>query len=518
MKKTLRLINSNNEVITMKHIFRVSIVVVIVLIMAGTTYARKDREGSRDYPLISRMPGFWIAAYKETKHDSYTFYDSADNQINIEGHKYFIDYRLKKGAQPPGRSMILKNHENAFKKIGGKILKSKKGHMYCKAVKDGKEIWIHLKSGVDRNYRLTIVEREQMEQKVAADPDRSPTGTATAPSNIHKAARQGDLETVKAFVANGENVNLKDKHEMTPLIYAAGHGYKDVCEFLVSQGADVNAGREIGVIPLGGALNSRSESGVEIFKMLVDHGADIKIKIGGYPQLHQAVYSCHDEHVRPIAEFLISKGADINAKGYEDKTPLHMVGCRELGELLIAKGADIEALDKYGQTPVFEACSVTGKKEVCEFFLSKGANIEARDKGGCTPLWRACASNNLKFCELLLSKGADIEARDKKGRTPLWRVCSSINKAASKKNRKVCEFLISKGADIEARDEEDRTPLFIACSENNSEIATLLISKGADVNAKDNRGWTPLRQVHEQCLTTRDTGICDLLKKHGGVK
>ena len=501
----------------MKFISKVCTSIFIVFIMAGSIQAKSDRKGSSDYPLISRMPNFWIASYKDNEYDSHTFRDSANIKINIEGHKYFIEYRLKKGGQEPGRLLILKNHENALKKIDADILKRTKKDLYCKVTKEGKEIWIQVHA-LDRLYRLTIVERDQVDQEIADNPDASSADNATSAANIHEAAMKGSLEKVKAFLANGEKVDVKDKHEMTPLYYAACKGHKDVCEFLISQGADVNAGREIGFIPLAGALNNRTESGVEIFKLLVAQGADININIGGYPQLHQAVASCHNESVRNIAEFLISKGVDINAKGYQDKTPLHMVGCRELGELLISKGADIEARDKYGQTPIFEACSATRKKQVCELLISKGADIEARDKDGRTPFWKACSSNKLKVSEFLISKGADIEARDKDGRTPLWKVCSNMNKASSNKNREICKFLISKGADIEARDKDGQTPLWKACSNANMGISKLLISKGADVNAKDNRGWTPLRQVHNLCLTTRNTGICDLLKKHGGVK
>jgi ankyrin repeat protein len=250
-----------------------------------------------------------------------------------------------------------------------------------------------------------------MEQKIVDKPDASSADTATTAADIHEAAKKGALEKVKAFLANGEKVDVKDKYGLTPLYLAACEGHKDVCEYLISQGADVNAGSEFGFFPLGGIISTQTERGVEIFKLLLDHGADYNIDFGGYPLLHQAVYSCNNESVRNIAKFLISKGVDINAKGYQDKTPLHMVGCRELGELL-------------------------------------------------------------------LLKGADIEARDKDGQTPLWKACSNANMGISK----------------------------------------LLISKGADVNAKDNRGWTPLRQVHSQCLTTRNTEICDLLKKHGGVK
>ena len=154
----------------MKFIFKVCTIFFILLIMAGTTYANKDRKGSSDHSLISRMPGFWIAAYQESDHESHTFRDSANNKINIEGHKYFIEYRLKKGGQEPGRLMILNNHENALKKIDAEILKRTKKDLYCKVTKEGKEIWIQVRA-LDSLYRLTIVEREQMEQKVAVNPE-----------------------------------------------------------------------------------------------------------------------------------------------------------------------------------------------------------------------------------------------------------------------------------------------------------------------------------------------------------
>ena len=154
----------------MKLIFRVCTIIFIVLIMTSITYANKGRKGSSDYPLISRMPGFWIAAYQESEYDSHTFRDSANNKIIIEGHKYFIEYRLKKGGKEPGRLMILNNHENALKKIDAETLKQTKKDFYGKVTKEDKEIWIQVRA-LDRLYRLTIVEREQMEQKVTVNPD-----------------------------------------------------------------------------------------------------------------------------------------------------------------------------------------------------------------------------------------------------------------------------------------------------------------------------------------------------------
>jgi OOP family OmpA-OmpF porin len=167
MKKSI----INNEVITMKLILQVCTIIFIVLIMAGITYAQnKDVKGSSDHPLITRMPDFWIAAYQESEYESHTFRDRANNKIDIEGHKYFIEYRLNKGGQEPGRLMILKNHENALKKINAEILSTTKKDLYCKVTEEGKEIWIQVHA-LDRLYRLTIVEREQMEQKVTVNAD-----------------------------------------------------------------------------------------------------------------------------------------------------------------------------------------------------------------------------------------------------------------------------------------------------------------------------------------------------------
>jgi len=48
-----------------------------------------------------------------------------------------------------------------------------------------------------------------------------------------------------------------------------------------------------------------------------------------------------------------------------------------------------------------------GQTEVLEYLLSKGANVNALDKHGITPLLAAVFENHLESAKLLLSKGAD---------------------------------------------------------------------------------------------------------------
>jgi OOP family OmpA-OmpF porin len=154
----------------MKTVLKACTIIFFVLMMAGGLEAQNDRKGSSDHPLISRMPDFWIAVYDENQYESHAFRDSNDVVTEVEGHYYHIEYRLNKGAQTPGRLMILKNYENALKEIGAETWTRKGKELYAKVEHEDREVWIQVYA-LDSLYRLTIVERQQMEQKVAVDPD-----------------------------------------------------------------------------------------------------------------------------------------------------------------------------------------------------------------------------------------------------------------------------------------------------------------------------------------------------------
>ena len=78
---------------------------------------------------------------------------------------------------------------------------------------------------------------------------------------------------------------------------------------------------------------------IEAVKQHLDAGADVNAKFDddGISPLHYAAYRSHKE----IAELLISKGADVNAKDENGDTPLNWAaagGHMEIAELLIASG------------------------------------------------------------------------------------------------------------------------------------------------------------------------------------
>ena len=89
---------------------------------------------------------------------------------------------------------------------------------------------------------------------------------------LHFAADQGDIDTARVFLEHGANVNaVEEEYRSTPLAEAAKKRHSEMVEFLIAQGADVNAPREPWARPLAWAINSGH---VEVAAILRRHGAD----------------------------------------------------------------------------------------------------------------------------------------------------------------------------------------------------------------------------------------------------
>jgi len=155
----------------MKKVFLVILSMSFLLTVKGLLTAEaQDFKGSKDHPLLSRMPDFRISDYKDIEFDSYRFIGSDKKPGPIEGHRYYIEYRLNTGAAEPGELKIRRNIQEALKKIGGKIVFDDNFNKTSTIVvqKDGKETWVEVRS-YNNFYRLNIVEREIMKQEIVAN-------------------------------------------------------------------------------------------------------------------------------------------------------------------------------------------------------------------------------------------------------------------------------------------------------------------------------------------------------------
>eukprot|EP00434_Breviolum_minutum_P015714 symbB.v1.2.013846.t1/scaffold988.1/size146321/3 len=201
----------------------------------------------------------------------------------------------------------------------------------------------------------------------------------------------------------------------------------------------------------------------------------------GDTPLHQAAYNGHVE----TAEFLLSKGAAVDAKRIDGDTPLHLAawnGHVEAAEFLLSKGAAVDATKNNGNTPLHMA-TCNGHVKAAELLLSKGATVDANANDGKTPLHMATYNGHVKAAELLLSKGAAVDAKNDNGKTPLH--AASLNGQVA-----AAELLLSKGAAVDAKSKDGKTPLDLAREEGKTKMVQFLRNPPAKkASAED--GKTP---------------------------
>ena len=171
---------------------------------------------------------------------------------------------------------------------------------------------------------------------------------APPPRGIWRAADQGNIEAVKKKLDAGVDIHMLDKkYGFAPLHYAADGGHKEIVELLLAEGADVNQRDKIGKTPTDWSMRYGRK---EVTIMLRKHGGKMAIELAPKTSIWNAVAA---NNIQFIKELLIS-GEDVNAKvGPRGGSPLHatgMFGRQECAEFLIAKGADVNAMDDRGET------------------------------------------------------------------------------------------------------------------------------------------------------------------------
>ena len=385
------------------------------------------------------------------------------------------------------------------------------------------------------------------------------SGPRTPSISIHEAAKDGNIEAVKQHLIAGTDPNFEDEFSSetgntnfsgtTPLHVATGNGHKEIAEFLISEGANVNALSklvdkrmknspmgalepfnkpiEVQTSPLDLAIGNEHK---EMVELLIANGAELDGGESGRPIPLMAAIMKKDIGRKniEIVELLVNNGANLNAEMTVGRTPLrlaisltrHSLSQNKIARLLIEKGADVNTKTKYGSTLLHDAAGISNR-EIVELLINKGLDVNAKaGRGshatGITPLYAAAAGGQMETVKLLIAKGADVHAKI----VPLINAkpdtgTTILHAAVYSGNEEIVELLIAKGLDVNAKDYGDEiTPLHKATLEGHTYVVELLIAKGANVNAKDRLRRTPLDCVRR----SEHPDIAALLRKHGGKK
>jgi len=268
-------------------------------------------------------------------------------------------------------------------------------------------------------------------------------------TKLHQASIDGEINTIKKLLAQGVNIETRDKDGDTALLKAIRKDRIKIIKFLIETGANIEARGRDNDAALNRLAQSRNPIGVQA------------------PE---------------IAKLLLANGANIEAKNDHGNTVLlestsHLAHV-DLVKTLLNHGADIEAKDKYRKTSLINAATF-GNTELVKLLLSKGARLDAKDMSGTSALSYAVTRGHMDVVKLLIDNGASLG--------------HDLQIAVYNGDTTMVQYLLKKGASTHAADDQGNTPLTTSTARGHTEITQLLLNKGGvDVNQKNGRDESAL--------------------------
>jgi len=192
------------------------------------------------------------------------------------------------------------------------------------------------------------------------------------PQSLHEAAKAGDMESLKALLAKGADINAKDGDGITALVWAAIRSQPAAADLLLANGAAVDA--------------ATSDSSTALLFAARSGETD-------------------------IVRALLRKGANANAPNSSGITALQLAaksGLADPVQALLEGGADPNLADDTGYTPMYYAAA-SGNLGIATQLLARHANVNAALKTQQpprTPLLVAGWNTHTEMVDLLLQNGA----------------------------------------------------------------------------------------------------------------
>ncbi len=164
---------------------------------------------------------------------------------------------------------------------------------------------------------------------------------------------------------------------------------------------------------------------------------------------------------------------------YAGDTALHMAAAafsRPMAELLMSHGADCRAKNRRGAEPLHYAADGNrwepqAQTDVIEYLISIGAEPNAVDKTSVAPLHRAVRTRSLAAVRALLDGGADPRKPNKAGSTPLHLAVQPTGASGSgsdmarRQQAAIIGLLMERGARPTDKDSRDKQVFQAATSQ-----------------------------------------------------
>jgi formylglycine-generating enzyme required for sulfatase activity len=214
---------------------------------------------------------------------------------------------------------------------------------------------------------------------------------------LYVAIDKGRYSVAELLIASGSDVNAADIEGITPLHLLSrdlSERSAELAAILIKRGADTKARDCHGKTSMHGAASSGN---IRILTLLLGKGADVtQADDSGVTPLIASVMGLDSEFTPAVVDALVRAGADVNAVS-DHGACLHCIA--SLGEDVVDYAAALES--------VFNS------------LVRRGADVNLKDRDGRTPLHAAVENNRWKLAALLVEKGAMADIRNGDGESAL---------------------------------------------------------------------------------------------------
>ncbi|PCI97013.1 MAG: hypothetical protein COB15_08590 [Flavobacteriales bacterium] len=269
------------------------------------------------------------------------------------------------------------------------------------------------------------------------------------------------------------------------------------------------------------------QGNLELVKNLLNNGAEINTTVSDSSKKRKLIHHASQKGYTELVQFLIDKGALVNDKDSDGKTPLWYAAEEnnyEVAKILINNNAEVNITGDWNPLDRAAECSYDGVKvinllisngadvnlivggtnhialvsalrqekiEATKILIEKGSNINHQNANGETPTMQVAYYDREEHLQLLLKNGATIKGRNHFSGDEI------LHNAAFGGYSGMIKILVEKGAGLNPINKQGETPLHIAVILGKIKAVKTLLDLGAKSDIKDNNGNTPLDMARD---------------------